>query len=167
MYRTLGPRLGIRLGLLESTTHCWISLHLLGPTAIIGSGPASWGCMINVGQPGMERVEGSDFCWPSQDGMGLRCGRYEKLTLHSHSLKPVGILCRFIPTLYKGSVNDKSRVVYDEIPNPCYNEYICYNATSANATSFESTSYVASIQIEARRVNLSGPVNRFGLKIYL
>jgi hypothetical protein len=35
---------------------------------------------------------------------------------------------------------------------------------TANATSFESTSYVASIQIEATRVKLSGQVNQFGLK---
>jgi len=28
--------------------------------------------------------------------------------------------------LYKGSVNGKSTVVYDEVPNPCYNEYIRY-----------------------------------------
>ena len=28
--------------------------------------------------------------------------------------------------LYKGSVNGISAVVYDEVPNPCYNEYICY-----------------------------------------
>ena len=27
---------------------------------------------------------------------------------------------------YKGSVNGKSTVVYNEVPNPCYNEYICY-----------------------------------------
>ena len=27
---------------------------------------------------------------------------------------------------YKESVNGKSKVVYDEVPNPCYNEYICY-----------------------------------------
>ncbi len=34
----------------------------------------------------------------------------------------------------------------------------------ANATSFQSTYYVASIQIDATRAKLSSPVNRFGLK---
>ncbi len=81
MYRTLGLCLGVGLGLLESTTHRWtgqsgrvIRLHLLGPTAIIGAGPAGGG-RINVGQPGMERVEGGDFGGPSQDGPGPRWGR--------------------------------------------------------------------------------------------
>jgi hypothetical protein len=37
-------------------------------------------------------------------------------------------------------------------------------AGAANGTSFQSTYYVASIQIEATRVKLSGPVDRFGLK---
>jgi len=51
-----------------------IRLHLLGPTAIIGAGPAGGG-RINVGQPGMERVEGGDFGGPSQDGPGPRWGK--------------------------------------------------------------------------------------------
>jgi hypothetical protein len=50
-----------------------IRLHLLGPTAIIGAGPAGGG-RINVGQTGMERVEGGDFSGPSQDGPGPRWG---------------------------------------------------------------------------------------------
>ncbi len=39
---------------------------------------------------------------------------------------PVERLRRFTSTLYKGRLNGKSKVVYDEVPNPCYNKYICY-----------------------------------------
>ena len=48
------------------------------------------------------------------------------LTVITYS--PVGRLglCRFTPTLFEGSVNCKSRVVDDEVPNPRYNECICY-----------------------------------------
>ncbi len=75
----------------------------------------------------MERMEGRDYCGPSQDGPGPRCGRYEKMTLLTvMAYSPVGRLRRFISTLYEGSVNGKSRVVYDEVPNPCYKENICY-----------------------------------------
>jgi hypothetical protein len=99
-----------------------IRLHLLGPTAIIGAGPAGGG-RINVGQPGTERVAGGDFGGPSQDGPGPRCGTLWEIDM---TYSPVGRLRRFTSTLYKGSVNSKCRVVYDEVPNPCYYEYICY-----------------------------------------
>ncbi len=64
----------------------FISLHLLGPTAIIGAGPAG-GRRINVGQPGMERVEGGDFGEPSQDGPGPRWGTlWENDATYGHDL---------------------------------------------------------------------------------
>jgi hypothetical protein len=52
---------------------CVIRLHLLGPTSIIGAGPVGGG-RINVGQPGMERIEGGDFGGPCQNGPGPRWG---------------------------------------------------------------------------------------------
>jgi hypothetical protein len=58
-----------------------IRLHLLGPTAIIGAGPAGGG-RIKVGQPGMERVEGGDF-GGARTGRDLDGGSHGKLTLRS------------------------------------------------------------------------------------
>ncbi len=40
------------------------------------AGTAAKGKGINVGQPGMERVEGGDFGGPSQDGPGPRWGKF-------------------------------------------------------------------------------------------
>ena len=87
-----------------------IRLHLLGPTAIIGTGPAGGGRM-NLGQPRMERVEGEDFCGPSQDGPGPRWGKLWEIDVTVMTYSPVGRLRCFTSTLYKGSVNGKSRVV--------------------------------------------------------
>ena len=42
------------------------------------------------------------------------------------SYSPLGDCAVSHIPLYKGNVNGKSTVVYDEVPNPCYNEYICY-----------------------------------------
>ncbi len=80
-----------------------------------------------MGQPGMERVEGGDYGGPSQDGPGPRRGCRERVTILTViSYIPLGDYGCFISTLYKGCVNGKSRVVYDELPSPYYNEYICY-----------------------------------------
>ncbi len=61
-------------------------------------------------------------------------GRYEQMTLLTvMTYSPVGRLRRFTSTLYKGSVKGKFRVIYGEVPNPCYNEYICYHAMYGTA----------------------------------
>jgi hypothetical protein len=104
MYRTLGLRSGVDSG-------CWsllhtagpdnsgrvIRLHPLGPTAIIGAGPAGGG-RINVGQPGMESAG------RARTGRDLDGGSYGKMTLLTvMTYSPIGRLRRFTSTLYKGS----------------------------------------------------------------
>ena len=82
-----------------------------------------------MGQPWVELVEGGDYGGPSQDGPGPRCGCHGnlKVTLFTViSYSPLGDCAVSHIPLYEGNVNSKSRVVYDEVPNPCYNEYICY-----------------------------------------
>ena len=86
-----------------------------------------------MGQPWVEPVEGGDYGGPSQDGPGPRCGYPGKVTLlPSFSLARWEItpfhIYPFIREVCKGSVNGKSTVVHDEVPNPCYNEYTCYNS---------------------------------------
>ncbi len=78
-----------------------IRLHLLGPTAILGSGLAGGG-RINVGQPWMPRVEGGDFGGQNQDSDGPqpRCGCHAKVTSHRHFRLPVGRFLRFTCILH-------------------------------------------------------------------
>ena len=60
---------------------------------------------------------------PALPRSGVRLG-VETITVISYS--PLGDCAVSHIPLYKGNVNGKSIVVYDEVPNPCYNEYICY-----------------------------------------
>jgi hypothetical protein len=150
-YRWCEPtdmRSGVGLGRLELTRRWTGQLGLRHPPAparacsqpaILGSGSGrggrSDGC--DAGQPGMERPEwakGLDYGGPSQDGPGPRCcGHHGTATLLTATIySPVGSLRRFTSTLCKGlgGVNGSSKVVYDEVPNPCYNECSCYISPS-------------------------------------
>ena len=88
-------------------------------------------------EPGVERVEGGDYGGPSKDWQGPRCGCHGKVTLlpsFSIARWEITPFNGFTYTLYKGSVNGKSRVVYDEVPNPAHAAMNTYATTACSGS---------------------------------